>query len=264
VAGFTGTISLGCGGVSYSISCTISPTSVTITGSSPANATLTVNTGAASGATPPTLDRKAPPGPGISLFPWFWVLAGLLVLATLVTLGTRRRSAAWLFATPLLVAGAWAACGGGAGGGGGSSTPPAAPAASFSPSTLSFGNQALGTVSAQRSLTLTNTGNAVLAIAGVYVYPIGGPDFNAYNGCNSTPNLAPGANCSILVTFSPTLAGSRSGSIAVADNAPGSPQSVTLTGVGALQPTSPGTYSIQVQATSGSDYHYPNVSVTVQ
>ena len=366
VAGFTGIVSLDCGVSDRSISCAISPAAVNITGPSAVTATLTVTTGAASSTTLRTTHRKIPPG--IGRLGWYWLLAGTLALAMLVTLMTGRRSEGLLFATALLVVGAWAACGGG--GGGGNPIPISAPAitlsapslnfatpntgvssaaqtvtlfnvgnaplsitslgiagtnsgdfsetntcgsgvaagancsinvtftptatgsrsasisitdnasgsphtvgltgavtampvATLSPSTLSFGNQILGTVSAQHPVTLTNTGNAAMALAGVYIYPAGQYDFNAYNGCDLI-SLAPGANCSILVTFAPSMTGSRSATVSISDNAPGAPHTATLTGTGVLAPTSPGTYSIQVQATNGADSHYPNVPVIVQ
>jgi hypothetical protein len=258
--GFTGTVALSCGVSDLSIGCSISPSSVTLTGSSAATATLTVTTAAASGATPPAPERKVPLGFSLSLV-WLWLLTGLLALATLASLGTRRRTAAWLFVSALLLVGVWAACGGSGGG-----VPPSvpAPAVSLSPTSLAFGQQILGTVSPQKSVTLTNTGNAVLVITGVYILPAGTPDFNGWNGCDSTPNLAPGGSCSIQVTFSPSVAGSHSASLSITDNASDSPQKATLTGTGILPPTPPGTYSVQVQAVSGSDFHYPNVPVYVQ
>jgi hypothetical protein len=260
VAGFTGTVTLSCGPSDISIGCAISPSSVNLSGSSSATATLTVTTGGASSAIPPTLRRKAPLGFGLSVA-WYWLLAGLVALVTLVTRVTGRRSQDWLFAAAVLVVGIWVACGGGGGGGSG---PPPAPAVSLSPATLSFGNQVLGTVSAKQSVTVTNTGNAVLTNVGVYLLPAGETEFSAYNGCDSTPNIQPGANCSIQVMFAPTVAGPQSASLSVSDNAPGSPQTASLTGTGVLPPTSPGTYSIQLGAVSGPDYHYVNVPVTVQ
>ena len=41
-----------------------------------------------------------------------------------------------------------------------------------------------------------------------------------------------GFNCTIGVFFDPTAGGARSGTLTIADNAPGSPQTVTLTGSG--------------------------------
>jgi hypothetical protein len=262
VAGFTGTVALSCGTPGTSIGCSISPPSVTLTNSSSATATLTVTTGGTSSASPPAVQRKTPLGSGLPLTR-FWLLAGFMILATLAAMATRR-SAGWFFAAALLAVGVWVACGGGGGGGGGSPPPASAPVASLSPASLSFGTQALGTVSAKQSVTVTNTGNAVLTIGGVYLLPAGETAFSAYNGCDSTPNLAPGANCSIQVTFSPTVAGPLSASLSINDNAPGSPQTAGMTGTGVLPPTSPGTYSVQVQAVSGPDQHYLNVQVNVQ
>jgi hypothetical protein len=52
-------------------------------------------------------------------FGWPWLLAGFLVVATLVSLAATGRSRiTLLLGVTLLVAGAWAACGGGGGGGG--------------------------------------------------------------------------------------------------------------------------------------------------
>jgi hypothetical protein len=44
--------------------------------------------------------------------------------------------------------------------------------------------------------------------------------------------LATGANCTISITFRPTANGSRRASLSIADNAPGSPHTVALSGNG--------------------------------
>src|SRR5437588_12974 len=64
------------------------------------------------------------------------------------------------------------------------------------------------------------------------------------NACPMSPaTLAAGANCTINVTFTPTAAGARAGTLSLADNAGGSPQTVALSGNGTgpgvgLAPTS--------------------------
>jgi len=100
------------------------------------------------------------------------------------------------------------------------------PGVSLSPSSLSFSSQAVGTTSAAQTVTLTNSGNAALNITGISA--IG--DFAQTNNCGSS--VAAGANCSISVTFTPTASGLRSGTLSVSDNAPGSPQTVSLSGSG--------------------------------
>ena len=106
--------------------------------------------------------------------------------------------------------------------------PPPAPSVTLVPAALTFAPQTLNTASAAKNVTLTNTGNAPLAISGIAI-PVGS-DFSQTNTCSSS--LAAGSNCSISVVFTPTATGNRSSSFAVTDNASGSPHSVTLSGSG--------------------------------
>jgi hypothetical protein len=100
------------------------------------------------------------------------------------------------------------------------------PAVRLSPSSLTFSNQAVGTTSPTQTVTLTNTGNGTLMITSIAA----SGDFAETNTCGSS--LIAGAHCTISVTFKPTAAGTRTGSVSVSDNAPGSPQTVSLTGTG--------------------------------
>src|SRR5262249_12844670 len=61
-------------------------------------------------------------------------------------------------------------------------------------------------------------------------------DYAQSNNCSS---LAPGASCSISVTFQPLALGRRTASVTITDNAVGSPQSVNLTGIGTVIQISP-------------------------
>jgi centrosomal CEP192-like protein/uncharacterized protein DUF5719 len=100
------------------------------------------------------------------------------------------------------------------------------PQVSLSPSSLSFGNQHVGTTSAAQNLTLTNSGNEALAISSITA----SGDFGQTNTCGVS--LAANSSCTISVSFTPTASGSRSGTVAVSDNAPGSPQTASLSGTG--------------------------------
>ena len=107
------------------------------------------------------------------------------------------------------------------------------PQAAVSGTTLSFASQAIGTPSAAQSVTLSNTGNAPLNIASI----IATGDFAVSNTCGAT--LAAGGNCAINVTFTPTVAGARSGSLTITDNSgnvSGSVQAVSLSGIGQAVP----------------------------
>ena len=103
-----------------------------------------------------------------------------------------------------------------------------APAASISvsPSSLAFPGTFVGSSAVSQQVKLTNSGNAALAVSGISA----SGDFSQTNNCGSS--LPAGANCSISVAFKPAAGGSRSGSISIADNATGSPQTVGLTGTG--------------------------------
>jgi Abnormal spindle-like microcephaly-assoc'd, ASPM-SPD-2-Hydin/Beta-propeller repeat len=100
------------------------------------------------------------------------------------------------------------------------------PAAVLCPVTLGFSSQLLNSTSAARSVIVTNSGTATLTITSVE--PSG--DFATSSDC--VTSLAPRAACTITVTFTPTAAGTRSGTVSVTDNAAGSPQTATLTGTG--------------------------------
>ena len=106
----------------------------------------------------------------------------------------------------------------------------AAPAVTFSPASLSFGTQKVGTTSAQKTVKLSNAGTAPLTITSIVVTGTNRSDFSQTNNCPGTIN--PGANCSIKVTFKPAATGSRTAAITVTDNASGSPQAVGLKGSG--------------------------------
>jgi hypothetical protein len=111
-----------------------------------------------------------------------------------------------------------------------------APVASLSGNSIAFGNQSLGTTSSQRSITLTNTGNASLTGISIGLTGANTGDFAQTTTCGST--LAATANCSISVTFSPSSTGARGASVSISDNASNSPQPVTLTGTGTQTPSS--------------------------
>jgi len=110
-----------------------------------------------------------------------------------------------------------------------------APIVSLSPSSLAFSaQQAVGVTSSPLTLTVTNTGTAALTFTSVAVTG----DF-AVQSNNCTAGLqatTPNSNCTITVTFTPTMAGSSVGSLTLTDNAPNSPQIILLTGTGSAQP----------------------------
>jgi Abnormal spindle-like microcephaly-assoc'd, ASPM-SPD-2-Hydin/Beta-propeller repeat/Protein of unknown function (DUF1573) len=126
------------------------------------------------------------------------------------------------------------------------------PAVTLSPASLNFGNQTVGVTSAPQVSTLTNTGNGTLTIKSIQVGGTNSGDFAQSNNCPR--HVAPNGSCQISVTFTPTTTGTRKAAVTITDNAPDSPQSVPLSGVGVLpavtfSPTSL-TFSTQLVYTS--------------
>jgi Putative Ig domain len=108
----------------------------------------------------------------------------------------------------------------------------AAPAVNLTPTSLTFGSQAVGTTSAPQTITVTNTGTAGLFINSAQTRGVNGLDFTQVNDGCSGLTLAPGTNCSVSITFSPTGTGTRSASFILTDNAADSPQTAPVTGTG--------------------------------
>jgi large repetitive protein len=102
--------------------------------------------------------------------------------------------------------------------------------ASLSPSSLIFDPQNLGTTSAAKTMTLANQGSVTLDVASI----VANGDFVATNNC--PPALDAGSQCTISVTFMPTVAGLRTGVLTITDNAASSPQTAALTGAGEATP----------------------------
>jgi FG-GAP-like repeat/Cep192 domain 4/HYDIN/CFA65/VesB-like, Ig-like domain len=107
-----------------------------------------------------------------------------------------------------------------------------APLAGFSQSSLTFAAEPLGTTSSPQSVTLTNNGTGPLNLSNVAIAGTNSGDFSQSNNCPST--LAIGASCQINIRFAPTANGPRTASLSVTDNAPASPQTVSLSGSGGL------------------------------
>jgi hypothetical protein len=105
------------------------------------------------------------------------------------------------------------------------------------PSSLTYGSQAVGSTSGAESVTVSNTGSTSVNFAGFSIIGANSSDFALGGGagagtCNPSGSLAANASCTISVTFTPTATGARAATLSIADNATGSPQSVSLNGTG--------------------------------
>jgi len=103
-------------------------------------------------------------------------------------------------------------------------------AVSLSAKKLSFGNQPVGTTSTPQNVTLTNVGNTQLNFFGLTIVGKSRMDFSQTNNCGAS--IAAHTSCTITVTFTPTVAGTRGATVRITDDGGGSPQKVPLTGTG--------------------------------
>jgi Putative Ig domain len=136
-------------------------------------------------------------------------------------------SSAFVLAVPV----AAQASGGGGGGGGGGNPPPGSPAVTLSPASLAFPAELTGVTSPPQTVTVSDTGSAQLFINGLSVRGAA-LDYTVTGDHCSGLTIPAGGSCSVTLTFTPTADGTRSATLNVLDNAPDSPQAVTLTGTG--------------------------------
>ncbi len=104
------------------------------------------------------------------------------------------------------------------------------PAAVLSANSLSFSATKVGTSFSAPKITLSNPGSGALSVSSITIAGTNATSFSQTNTCGTT--LAVGASCGITVTFKPTVVGSLTAALTVADNASGSPQKVALSGTG--------------------------------
>jgi uncharacterized repeat protein (TIGR03803 family) len=111
-----------------------------------------------------------------------------------------------------------------------------APVVTLSANNIDFGNQTVGTTSAARSVTLTNSGTGALNIASRTITGTNATDFafSPLSANTCTGSIAPGSSCSISLVFTPTNGGTRTAAVSIADNAANSPQVIALTGTGRI------------------------------
>ena len=100
----------------------------------------------------------------------------------------------------------------------------------LSTSSIAFGRQEVGTTSAAYPVTLVSTGTVAVTVADITTL-VGG-DFTVTNAADCEKALAPAESCTIQVVFTPSAGGTRNGQASVADDAPDSPQTIALSGLG--------------------------------
>jgi hypothetical protein len=123
------------------------------------------------------------------------------------------------------------------------------------PASLSFSPQGVGSSSQPLTITLSGNGGPVVTAVSA------SGDFSETNNCSTTA-LVGSATCTVSVTFKPTAEGSRNGTLTITSDAPSSPLSIALSGVGTS--TTPDPFSFT--ALNDVDPSKPEVSnaITVE
>jgi len=122
----------------------------------------------------------------------------------------------------------------------------------LSPASLNFGTILEGTTSATQSVTLGNAGNNSLNIS---KFSVLGSDYSQTDTCGTS--VAPGASCTIAVSYTPSSSGMNQTRIDITDDGLNSPQSISLSGSGTeflLAPTA-GSSTTQT-VTAGNTAYY--------
>lgn len=114
--------------------------------------------------------------------------------------------------------------------GSGTAVPP-----KFSNSTLNFGSDVIGTTTTLNA-TFSNRGATAVAITSI-AFSAATPDFEE-TGTTCGTSLGANATCTVTVSFTPTVAGAQSATLAITDGAGDSIQPVTITGTGMAETVS--------------------------
>lgn len=129
----------------------------------------------------------------------------------------------------------------------------------FTPASLTFAKQAIGTTSAAKTVTVKNSSASSITLS---LSAAG--NFTAV-GSGGTPcggALAAGASCTISVTFTPSNVATVSGAVVVSDTGSDSPQVVNLTGTGILPVTIAPTSLTFASTTVGSTSAGQTLTIT--
>lgn len=102
----------------------------------------------------------------------------------------------------------------------------------LNPPSVDFGTVTVGQKSSPQNTTLTNVGKTSLHITDITITGTDSGDFFQQNNCPAPGYLDAGKSCSVAVTFQPTQVGARSANVSVSDDGGGSPQQVSLSGIG--------------------------------
>jgi hypothetical protein len=137
----------------------------------------------------------------------------------------------------------------------GTAKSPTAPAAVITPATVVVaGTQ--GTASSSTNIVISNSGNAALHISRVVFGGANVSEFvNPSNPCGAP--IDANTSCSISVTFAPTGVGARTETVTITDDAPNSPQVLTINGTASpVYTLTSGSSTLTAAVTAGQAAQY--------
>ncbi len=118
---------------------------------------------------------------------------------------------------------------------------PPTPIVSLTVPALVFGSENVGAKSGPQSVTLTNLGSATLNIVSIALTGTNATDFAVAASGTTCPvsggTVVVQATCTVSVQLAPQTAGPKNASLIFTDNAPGSPQQITLSGTATAAPS---------------------------
>lgn len=114
---------------------------------------------------------------------------------------------------------------------------------SASPTSLSFGNETVGSTSSSQTVTISNTGNSTVSVTQITASSAA----FSISGITLPISLSAGQSTSFAVVFAPTSQGSLTGSISIVSTASNSPTTVALSGTGVAT-----SYSVSLSWSDGS------------
>lgn len=129
-----------------------------------------------------------------------------------------------------------------------------------STTSLTFATQAVSTASTKQQVNITNNSSTSVSFSSIQA----SGDFSvASTTCSLKKALAAAASCYVRVQFSPTAAGTSTGTLTLVDSDPSSPQVVSLQGVGTAVGLSPASVTFRTQLLNTTSTATPVVLANV-
>ncbi len=110
------------------------------------------------------------------------------------------------------------------------------PTLGISPGAVTFAATTAGQTSGPQNITLKSLGAQSVALSSIQISGSNASDFSESDNCIAFPVLPTNHTCTIEVTYAPAGVGTSQATLFVTDNAPGSPQPISLSGTSVAAP----------------------------